>query len=663
MPVVGVDTGGTFTDVIWYGGEGTRFVTAKVPSTPDDPAQAIFAGLERLKIMGLPVPDRVVHGSTVATNAILEGKGVKTALVTTAGFRDVLAIGRQNRADLYDPAYRRPPCLVPEALRFEAPGRILADGSRREAVSPEAARDIADRVAATGAESVAVSLLFSFLDPADELLFGRELSARGLHVSLSHEIMREFREFERTSTTAVNATVSPLMASYLSRLEKGLGAGTGLCVMQSSGGILTAKTAGRQSVRTILSGPAGGVTAAMALARETGLSRLITFDMGGTSTDVALLDGALGMTTETVVAGYPVTIPMIDMHTVGAGGGSLAAFDAAGALTVGPHSAGADPGPACYGRGEGLTVTDANLFLGRIVPECFLGGRMSLFPQRAEKRLAAMAAARGMTGEELAEGIVAVAEAAMERAIRVISVERGHDPAEFTLLCFGGAGGLHAVSLARSLGISRVIVPPQPGLFSALGMLFADIARDFSATVMLDQDQAAADLLEARFVELSACGMRELEMEGVAPGDVALFRAVDMRYRGQSFELTVPYGPDLIAAFHSLHEKTYGYKTPGRPVQLVTLRLRATGRTAKPGLPRDDALPGLGQEAPCDGSRRLIHQGRPVSAGFYVRERLLPGHACAGPAVVAEDSATTYVPPGAALRVDALGSLVIDTGA
>jgi N-methylhydantoinase A len=367
MIVVGVDTGGTFTDVIVHIGDGAkgRFVAVKVPSTPDDPAQAIFTGLERLKIMGLPVPDRVVHGSTVATNAILEGKGVKTALVTTAGFRDVLAIGRQNRADLYDPASRRPPCLVPEALRFEAPGRILADGSRREAVSPEAARDIAGRVAAAGAESVAVSLLFSFLDPADERLLGRELAARGLYVSLSHEIIREFREFERASTTVVNACVSPLMARYLSRLETGLGTGTGLCVMQSSGGILTAKTAGRQSVRTILSGPAGGVTAALALARLTGLDRLITFDMGGTSTDVALLDGAPGMTTETVVAGYPVTIPMIDMHTVGAGGGSLAAFDAGGALTVGPRSAGADPGPACYGRGEGLTVTDANLVLGR----------------------------------------------------------------------------------------------------------------------------------------------------------------------------------------------------------------------------------------------------------------------------------------------------------
>jgi N-methylhydantoinase A len=662
MLVVGVDTGGTFTDVIWYGGEGTRFVTAKVPSTPDDPARAILAGLKRLKDMGLPVPGRVVHGSTVATNAILEKKGVATALVTTAGFRDVLAIGRQNRADLYDPFFRRPPGIVPDALRFEVAGRVLADGSRREALRPEAARDLAARVAASGAESVAVCLLFSFLDPSDEVLLGRELEARGLHVSLSHEVMREFREFERTSTTAVNAYVSPIMARYLTRLEQGLDPGAALCVMQSSGGVITARTAMRQSVRTILSGPAGGVAAAVALAKETGQGRLVTFDMGGTSTDVALLDGGPAMTTETVVAGYPVTIPMIDIHTVGAGGGSLADFDPAGALCVGPRSAGADPGPACYGRGEGLTVTDADLVLGRIVPEYFLGGRMPLFPDRARRLMAETAGARGMAAADLAEGIVAVAEAAMERAIRVISVERGHDPAAFSLLCFGGAGGLHAVSLARALGMRRVIVPPHPGLFSALGMLMADISRDYSVTVMLDQGQAASDILAARFADMESAARRDLAAEGAASGEVRLSRCVDMRYRGQSFELTVPYGPDLVAAFHALHEKTYGYKSPGRPVQLVTLRLRATARRPRPRLPRDDALPGRGLSPAPEGLRPLVHQGREHAAAVHVRERLLPGHVLAGPAVVAEDSATTYLPPGTSARVDAVGCLIIETG-
>ncbi|QLA19637.1 hydantoinase/oxoprolinase family protein [Desulfolutivibrio sulfoxidireducens] len=664
MLVVGVDTGGTFTDLIVHAGEGEagRFVAVKVPSTPDDPARAILEGLERLKDMGLPVPDRVVHGSTVATNAVLERKGAKTALVATRGFSDVIAIGRQNRTDLYDPAYRRAPCIVPDALRFEAPGRVLADKSRREILSSDAARTIAARVAASGAESVAVCLLFSFLDPADERLLGRELAARGLAVSLSHEIMREFREFERTSTTAVNAYVSPLMARYLTRLHGGLGKNAGLCVMQSSGGIITASTAMRQSVRTILSGPAGGVTAAMAVARETGYDRLITFDMGGTSTDVALLDKSPVMTTETVVSGYPVTIPMIDIHTVGAGGGSLAAFDAAGALTVGPRSAGADPGPACYGRGEGLTVTDANLVLGRIVPEMFLGGGMPLFPDRAMKLMTDMAALRGMDALELAEGIVAVAEAAMERAIRVISVERGHDPAEFALVCFGGAGGLHAVSLARSLGMRRVVVPPHPGLFSALGMLLADISRDFSATVMLEWDQASAEVIEARFSAMEERAGRELETEGAAPGDVELERSVDMRYRGQSFELNVPFCPDMVAAFNDLHEKTYGYKTPGRPVQCVTLRVRATARTDKPGLPRDDALPGQGLSPPVEGQRAIFHQGRHLSCALYARNRFVPGHAFAGPAVVAEDSATSYLPPGTSALVDALGNLVIDTG-
>jgi len=664
MVIVGVDTGGTFTDVIVHAGEGTnaRFVAVKVPSTPDDPARAILTGLVRLKRMGLPVPDQVVHGSTVATNAILERKGVTTALITTAGFRDVLAIGRQNRADLYDPFFRRPPCIVPDAFRFEVPGRILADGSRREALTPEAARDVAGRVAASGAASVAVCLLFSFLDPADEALLGRELEKKGLAVSLSHEVMREFREFERTSTTAVNAYVSPLMARYLSRLEDGLEAGTGLRVMQSSGGVITAKTASRQSVRTILSGPAGGVAAAVALAKETGRHRLITFDMGGTSTDVALFDGAPVMTTETVVSGYPVTIPMIDIHTVGAGGGSLADFDAAGALTVGPHSAGADPGPACYGRGDGLTVTDANLVLGRIVPERFLGGAMPLHAGRARRLMEDMAAGRGMTATELAEGVVAVAEAAMERAIRVISVERGHDPAEFSLLCFGGAGGLHAVSLARSLGMSRVIAPPHPGLFSALGMLMADVSRDYSVTVMREAAPKACGDLEAMFADMEADARRDLAAEGAAAGDVRHARFVDMRYRGQSFELTVPFGPDLVAAFHALHDKTYGYETPGRPVQLVTLRLRTTARTAKPRLPRDETCPGRGERPPSEGRRPLVHQGRELAAALYLRDRLAPGHEAAGPAVIVEDSATTFLPPGAVARVDALGCLVIEVG-
>ncbi len=659
MVVVGVDTGGTFTDVIVSGPDG-RLEALKVPSTPDDPARAILGGLAELRGRGLGDPGRVVHGSTVATNAILERKGVATALVATRGFSDVIAIGRQNRADLYDPAYRRPPCIVPDELRFDAPGRVLADGSRRECLDRETAREIAARVAASGAGSVAVCLLFSFLDPSDELLLGRELGALGLPVSLSHEILGEFREFERTATTVVNAFVSPIMSRYLKRLQDGLPREAALRVMQSNGGIISAETAMRESVRTILSGPAGGVTAAVAVGRAIGLDRLITFDMGGTSTDVSLLDGAPVMTTETVISGCPVKTPMIDIHTVGAGGGSIAFLDPGGALVVGPESAGADPGPVCYGRGERLTVTDANLFLGRIIPDHFLGGRMPLFPARTARTMAVMAAECGLTPAGLAEGIVTVAEAAMERAIRVISVQRGHDPADFALLCFGGAGGLHAVSLARSLGVVKVVVPRHPGLFSALGMLAADIVRDYAATVMIDGEEAEAGGLEAHFGTLEERAARDLAREGATPGNMRLERFVDMRYRGQSFELTTPYVPDLPAAFHALHEKTYGYMSPEKPVQAVTVRLRATGLAGRPILERNGGRAGRGEMPPVMERRAVTCGGRPMPAAICDRAGLVPGHVLPGPAVIVEPSATTFLPPGAAAGVDGLGNLIID---
>lgn len=659
MIVVGVDTGGTFTDLIVSGPDG-RLEALKVPSTPDDPARAILEGLAELRGRGGGDPGRMVHGSTVATNALLERKGVATALVATQGFTDVIAIGRQNRADLYDPAYRRPPCIVPDELRFGAPGRVMADGSRRERLDRETAREIAVRVAASGAGSVAVSLLFSFLDPSDELLLGRELAALGLPVSLSHEILGEFREFERTSTTVVNAHVSPLMARYLKSLGNGLPADTILCVMQSGGGVISAETAMRESVRTILSGPAGGVTAAVAVGRAVGLDRLITFDMGGTSTDVCLLDGAPAMTTETVISGYPVKTPMIDIHTVGAGGGSIASLDPGGALVVGPESAGADPGPVCHGRGTRLTVTDANLFLGRIIPERFLGGRMPLFPARTAHAMASLAAECGLTPADMAEGIVTVAEAAMERAVRVISVQRGHDPADFALLCFGGAGGLHAVSLARALGVKKVVVPRHPGLFSALGMLAADIVKDYAATVMIDGEKAESGGLETRFEALEDRAVRELSREGATPGNVRLERFVDMRYLGQSFELTTPYVPNLSAAFHVLYEKTYGYKNPDKPVQAVTVRLRATGLAGRPVLERIGARAAKGGMPPVLERRDVTCGGRPMPAAICDRAGLVPGHVLPGPAVIVEPSATTFLPPGAEAGVDGLGNLVID---
>ena len=656
MVVVGVDTGGTFTDCICQGPEGFRVV--KLPSTPDNPARAVLEGLRRLDL----VVDRVVHGSTVATNAILERKGAVTAFVANTGFEDVIAIGRQDRPDTYDLTSRKAPCLVPEALRFGAMGRVSAAGERIEDLSVEAARELAARVAASGAKSVAVCLLFSFLRPEHEDLLGQALAEAGLSVSLSHEILSEFREFERASTTVANAYVAPVMDAYLSDLDAGLGRETSLSVMQSSGGMAPAAKVRREPVRTILSGPAGGIVAALAMGKAAGFDHLVTFDMGGTSTDVSLLDGGPSMAMEAVLSGIALRTPMLDIHTVGAGGGSLAGLDAGGALTVGPESAGADPGPACYGRGEALTVTDANLFLGRLAPDRFLGGAMPLFPDRLPALFADLSARAGLSPTQLAEGIVTVAEAAMERAIRVISVERGHDPAGFALLSYGGAGGLHAVALARLLGVDTVIVPRHPGLFSALGMLLADVIKDYSTTVMRDSKTTDGMELAMLFAPLEAKARADMAAEGLPPGRVLLERSLDMRYRGQSHELSIRFVADPFSAFHARHEAAYGYCTQDQVVEVVTLRLRARGVTDKPAFTPQIRLRAEVPDAARLGPRPLVWHGRDMAAMWYDRDRLLAGNRFDGPALVTEPSATTFVPPQAAVKVDALGNLVIDTG-
>lgn len=656
MTIVGVDTGGTFTDCICWDTKGFRVV--KLPSTPDNPARAVLEGLTRL---GLDV-DKVVHGSTVATNAILERKGAVTACVTNAGFEDLIAIGRQDRPELYDLTSRKPPCLVPEALRFGVPGRVSAEGAVIEDLDAETARDLAERVVAGGAVSAAVCLLFSYLRPEHEILLGQALAEAGLSVSLSHDILAEFREFERASTTVANAYVAPVMDAYLADLEAGLGEGTSLAVMQSSGGLIPAGLARHEPVRTILSGPAGGVVATLAMGGEAGFDHLISFDMGGTSTDVSLLDRVPSMTMEAEMAGVVIKTPMLDIHTVGAGGGSLAVLDAGGALRVGPESAGADPGPACYGRGEQLTVTDADLFLGRLAPDRFLGGAMPLYPDRLPPLFAALGAKAGLSPVALAEGIVTVAEAAMERAIRVISVERGHDPADFALLSYGGAGGLHAVSLARLLGMSTVVVPRNPGLFSALGMLFSDVVRDYSTTVMLDSRKTEVVELAMLFAPLEAKAREELSAEGVPADRIRLERTLDMRYQGQSHELTVRFVADPFGAFHARHEAIYGYADEDRTVEVVTVRLRARGVTDKPAVTPQVRLHPEVPEAARLGARPCIWHGRETEAMWYDRDKLLAGNRFEGPALVAEVSATTFIPPQAAAKVDALGNLVIEAG-
>ncbi|MFH1138069.1 MAG: hydantoinase/oxoprolinase family protein [Pseudomonadota bacterium] len=652
---IGIDTGGTFTDLIFH--DGRDWVVRKVLSTPDNPAQAVLAGLGEITSRA---PFKIVHGSTVATNAILERKGVKTALVSNKGFTDVLAIGRQNRSRLYDLAYRKEPPLVPEELRFDAPGRIDHAGAEVLPFDESEALATVDKISRSGAESVAVAFIFSFANPDHELKMGRLLERLDLPVSLSHRILSEFREYERTSTTVVNAYVAPRMEKYISYLMDRLRPGEALSIMQSNGGSISAETAMREPVRTILSGPAGGVVGALAAGRRAGRDRLVAFDMGGTSTDVSLIDGRLPLALETTIGGCPIKTPLMDIHTIGSGGGSIAYLDHGGALRVGPESAGADPGPICYGRGRSITVTDANLFLGRLIPNHFLGGGMKLHPELLPAAFHHLAARTGLSPLESAEGVLAVVEAQMERALRVISVERGHDPREFTLLSFGGAGGLHAANLARRLSMPRVMAPPHPGALSAFGMLAADIIKDYSQTVMLKTSEVERHDLDRLLAPLKARGIRDLVAEGLDPAEVIIEPFLDMRYEGQSHELVTPLAADFERAFHLLHEKTYGYRNEGKPVQIVNLRLRARGAPARPAAAPMKTEGPTPPEAARLGPTTVIFEGRPLKAEVLQREALRPGNRFRGPAVVVEYSSTLFAPPFAAAEVDGFGNIVLE---
>lgn len=674
MPV-GVDIGGTFTDFVAL--QDGRLTVHKTPSTPPDQSRGFLAGLADLRAqLGRDEP-LIVHGSTVATNALLERRGAPTALITTAGFRDLLLIGRQARPKLYAMEPRRPDPLIPRHRSFEVPERVDHRGTVLTPLDPAAVAATLDAVQASGAESLAVCLLFSFLYPEHEQMIGQMAAERGLSVSLSSAVVPEFREYERASTTAVNAYVAPLMARYLSALEEGLPEGTRLHIMQSNGGVISAEAARRTAARTVLSGPAAGVVGAFWVAQQAGYPDIITFDMGGTSSDVALCPGHIQETTESVVAGCPIRLPVVDIHTVGAGGGSIARLDAGGALRVGPQSAGADPGPVCYGRGNDLTVTDAQLVLGRLHPTHFLQGRMPLDAERTNARMAELAQAMGenVTGEQAASAILRVANATMERAIRVISVERGHDPRRFTLAPFGGAGPMHACDLADALHIPRVLVPRYPGVLSALGMLTADLVKDYSRTVMLTipppttADGAAVavllDVLARAFAEMEATGAAELIAEGHPATHIRQERLLDLRYRGQSYELTVPLdgleAAAAVAHFHATHQERFGHGHPDASVELVSLRLKAIGRTNKPHLAPEP--PGAADPSAAHIEERTVWFAGPERAQVYDRERLRAGNVISGPAIIEQLDATTVVPPGWVGMVDGFGNLLLTRAA
>ncbi|HEX4580776.1 MAG TPA: hydantoinase/oxoprolinase family protein [Acidobacteriaceae bacterium] len=661
---VAIDTGGTFTDCVYLDGGELRVL--KVFSTPADPSVAVLGALEQIGgevRHGTEVRygTEIRHGTTVGTNAMLERKGARVAFVTTAGFEDTIAIGRQTRSRLYDWFAPVPECLVPRELRFGVPERVGAEGVVLRAPTDAELESLVAQVRASGAEAVAISLLFSFANPTTEERVEAALQCLGIPISTSYRILPEFREYERASTTVVNAYLAPLMQNYLLRLEDSAATRHGgrVDVMQSSGGIIAARVAAQEPVHTILSGPAGGVIGAWQTARWAGFDKIIGFDMGGTSTDVFLADVASGgarHTRESVVGGVPISVPMLDIHTAGAGGGSIARFDAGGMLRVGPESAGAEPGPICFGRGMQPTVTDANLLLGRLDEASFLGGGVQLDRKRTEEILHDRKGSL-RTAEDLAAGILRVIETEMEKAIRVISVERGHDPREFTLVAFGGGGPLHACSLARALRIARVLVPAMPGALSAVGILLADTVRDTSRTVMLPVD--GVESLSAIYAELEQRGIAEFAEEGLQG---VAHRSIDARYRGQGYELNVPYdahSPMLgIEAFHRLHQQRYGFCDTQRPVEIVNVRLRMIA-AGEPYAPVErEAVLGDGS-ATCYAEREIFFYGILVRSRLYHREALRPGDAIHGPAMITEYTSATVLPPGCSAEVDGFGNLVI----
>jgi N-methylhydantoinase A len=653
---------------VWV--EGGRLGLLKVFSTPADASEAIAGALE--KIGGLGDALILLHGTTVGTNALLERKGARLALVTTEGFEDAIEIGRQARPKLYDFFFDRVQPLVPAALRFGVAERTASDGQIVQALSRPALRALADRVRRKKPQAIAISLLFSFANSRHEQAVARALRKLGVPLSVSHQILPEFREYERTSTVVVNAYLQPVMQGYLEKLDRRLrgngklGSTPRTFVMQSNGGITALASAAREPVRTVLSGPAGGVVGAVAMAKRSGMDRIISFDMGGTSTDVALVDREIRPSRRGEIAGMPLGVPMLDIHSVGAGGGSIARFDRAGALRVGPESAGADPGPICYGRGTQPTVTDANLILGRLPPRRFLGGAFPLDLERARRVSGEWlkATGSGLRLEQFALGVVRVVNAAMEKAIRVVSIERGSDPRDFTLVAFGGAGGLHACELAQALGIPRVLVPALPGALSAFGILASDVVKDYSRSVLWQvPEKLPLGRLDQEFAALAGSAVRDFRSEGWR-GRIRWDRRVDVRYRGQGYELNVPYTRSMVETFERLHQRHYGHSYPGREVELVTLRLRATMKppltaVSWAGAEVEESVSERASQRPAGDRIAMFFGGRKIRATVYAREQLPSGKNYRGPAVVTEYSATTFVPPGVGFSVGPERNLVM----
>jgi N-methylhydantoinase A len=673
---IAIDTGGTFTDCVWI--EEGILKTLKVFSTPDDPSRAIAEALRQIvegnasdSAKGRSaevVPTlTLLHGTTVGTNALLQRKGARVALITTAGFEDVIEIGRQARPRLYDFFFDRVAPLVTRELRFGVQERTDSEGRILQHPTQTELAGLLSAVRRSEPEAIAISLLFSFANPKNEVAVAAAVAELGKPISVSHRILPEFREYERTSTVVVNAYLQPLMQSYMERLagrakESGAVAPR-IFVMQSSGGITALEAAAREPVRTVLSGPAGGLVGAAAMAKRSGFRQILTFDMGGTSTDVAAVRGEMQTGGHSEVAGLTVGVPMLEIHTVGAGGGSLARFDAGGSLRVGPESAGADPGPICYGRGTAPTVTDANLLLGRLCPNRFLGGEFKLDFERARCVTLEWLKKRGshLSLEQFSAGVVRVVNANMERALRVVSIERGYDPREFALVAFGGAGGLHACELAEALAIPTVLIPARPGALSAFGILVSDVVKDYSRTLLWRlADHLPAGKLQAEFRKLETAALKDFRREQWR-GALQYERSLDLRYRGQGYELNVPVTKNVSARFHEEHQHRYGYHHAGRDIELVTLRLRVRLRTVSPQ-PKVER-----KRAPRKSSTRMepiervpvFFGNKTVIAPVFERSDLVHGRSTLGPALITEYSATTVIPAGKKFWVDRAENLLI----
>ena len=681
---VGVDSGGTFTDVCLFDESTGRTYVWKVASTPSDPSEGIARGVAEGMERAVPGDSDAAakiayfgHGTTVATNALITHRGALVGLVTSEGFRDLLEIGRQKRPSLYGLFEDKPHTLVRRSLRKEAAERLRHDGSIETPLDEAAVRRAARELAEAGCGAVAICFLYSFVDPAHEAA-ARAIVEEELpdaFICASHEIAPEFREFERLSTTVVNAYLGPIMQRYISRLQtrlEELGMTAPPHLTQSNGGVVSFEAASRTPVRAVLSGPSTGVVAAEAIGRQAGFSNLITFDMGGTSTDVALMQGGQPkLANEAIVHGYPIKAPMLDIHTVGAGGGSIAYIDSGGLLKVGPQSAGADPGPVCYDRGATEpTVTDANVVLGTLNPTHLLDGRMPIRRDLAEKAIGALGDKLGLSLMETAEGILAVVTANMARAIRTISVQRGHDPRDYAMMAFGGAGPLHAARLAAELDMARIIIPPSPGIMCAIGLLLTDLRADFAATRLMAAEPGSADAAEAILSPLVAEAESWLATEHVAPDERRLSRTVDMRYRGQNYELAVrvPEGPvtansiaALIAGFEDAHKQRYGFLAEEEGVEFVTFRVEAFGVVKKASFAASE--PGPADPAPAEiGTRQtyFASAGEIVETPVYGRDKLKAGMSFNGPAIVEQMDTTTVVPPGTRLTVDTMNNLIME---